>query len=226
MHNMIIYGYSKLAKEIAAVLLREGHHFTIIESDERSVKKAQEDGFSAHKSNLNRDENLINAGITKEVSTLFCMSENSNNNLFVTLSARALDKNLKIISLASSSQSEKKMLLAGANKAINPYEIGAQRLFRLLRKPTIFSVLDRILFSNTKIKFGEIKVKNGSSFIGVKLADIEAKSTLDIIVIGAQSKNHFIFDSSRSGYEVRQDDVIVVMGDVKHIEKLRIGELS
>lgn len=224
MHKMIIYGYSKLAKEIAKTLQKTKENFIIVESDEISIKLAKEDGYTAFVSNLNKDENLINSGITKGVNTLFCMSENSNNNLFVTLSARALDKNLKIISLSSSKQSDKKMLLAGANKAINPYEIGSQRLFRYLRKPIIFSVLDKILFSDTKVKFGEIKVEESSNIIGMKLSEIEKSSKLNIIVIGLESENRFIFDIHRINYLVKKDDVIVVMGDVEDIEKLK-GEL-
>ncbi len=225
MHKMIIYGYGKLAKEIALMLTKEGHGFIVVESDEETVKRAKKDGYNAFVSNLNQDENLISSGITKGVLTLFCMSINSNNNLFVTLSARALDKNLKIISLSSSKQSEKKMLLAGANKAINPYEIGSQRLFRYLRKPIIFSVLDKILFSNTKIKFGEIKVEEGLSIIGNRLSEIEKNSKLNIIVIGLERKSRFIFDTHRSNYHIQKDDVIVVMGDIKDIKKLK-GELS
>ncbi len=225
MHKMIIFGYGKLAKEIASMLEKEEHSFVVIESDEEAVKKAKDDGYNAFVSNLNQDENLISSGITKGVSTLFCMSKNSNNNLFVTLSARALDKNLKIISLSSSKQSEKKMLLAGANKSINPYEIGSQRLFRYLRKPIIFSVLDKILFSNTKIQFGEIKVKEGSSIIKNRLSEIEKSTKLNVVVIGLERKGNFIFDTHRSNYHIQKDDVIVVMGEVSDIEKLK-GELS
>jgi len=221
MHKIIIYGYSKLAQQIANLLVEKKYNFTIVENDKHSVQRAIEDGFKAYESNLNEDENLINSGITKGVMTLFCMSEDTNSNLFVTLSARALDKNLRIIALASSKQSEKKMLLAGADSVINPYEIGAQRLFRLMRKPTLFSVLDKILFSTTEIKFDEIKVEKNSSFIGLALDKISYDDSLNILLIGVQSKSEFIFDTNRNRYNVKEDDVIVVMGREEDIKKLK-----
>ena len=221
MHKMIIYGYSNLAEQIAGLLVEKGYNFRILENDKESVQRALDDGYKAYESNLNEDENLISAGITKGVQTLFCVSEDANSNLFVTLSARALDKNLRIIALASSKSSEKKMLLAGADSVINPYAIGAQRLFRMMRKPTLFSVLDRILFSTTKIKFDEIKVEKNSSFIGVELSQINSKSSDTILVIGIQNADEFIFDTNRTRYHVRENDVIVVMGRDEDIKKLK-----
>ncbi len=217
---MIIYGYSKLAQQIATVLLQKGYSFLILEQDKQSVEKALADGYDAYETNLLEDENLIKAGITKDVQTLFCISEDTNSNLFVILSARALDKKLRIIALASSKDSEKKMMLAGANSVINPYEIGAQRLFRFLRKPTLFSILDRILFSSTKIKFGEIKIKKGSSMIGVALNKIDLKTHLNLLIIGVQNNKKFFFDTKRSRYHIKEDDIIVVMGNEKEIKEL------
>ncbi len=220
---MIIYGYSKLAEQIAGLLIQKGYHFSILESDKESVQRALDDGYKAYESNLNEDENLISAGITKGIKTLFCVSEDANSNLFVTLSARALDKNLRIIALSTSKENEKKMLLAGADSVINPYEIGAQRLFRLMRKPTLFSVLDRILFSTTEIKFDEVKVEKNSSFIGIELAKITSENTLNILVVGIQSGEEFIFDTNRVRYHVGENDVIVVMGKEEDIKKFTIS---
>ncbi len=221
MNKMILYGYSKLAEQIASLLVQKGYHFTILENDQESVQRALSDGYKAYESNLNEDENLIHAGITKGVKTLFCVSEDTNSNLFVTLSARALDKNLRIIALASSKASEKKMMLAGANSVINPYEIGAQRLFRLMRKPTLFSVLDKILFSTTKIKFGELKVEKKSKFIGASLSLLVEESGLNILVVGVQRGDKFIYDTNRTRYDVVENDVIVVIGREEDIKSLK-----
>jgi len=223
---MIIYGYSKLAEQIATMLSHKGYSFLILEQDKLSVEKALADGYDAYETNLLEDENLIKAGITKGVQTLFCISEDTNSNLFVTLSARALDKKLKIIALASSTDIEKKMMLAGASNVINPYEIGAQRLFRFMRKPTLFSVLDRILFLSTKIKFGEIKVKKESYLVGVALNKIDLKTDLNLLIIGVQSNKNFFFDTKRSRYHIKEDDIIVVMGNEKEIKELTNQELS
>ena len=218
---IIIYGYSKLSSEVATVLSEKEYSFTIIEENEENVQKALDDGHNAYISNLSEDENLIKAGISKSVKTLFCMSEDFNNNLFVALSCRALDKNLVIISSASSKEDETKMLLAGANRVINPYEIGAQRLFRLMRKPTLFFALDKILFQNSEIKFAEIEIETNSNLIGKELTDISIDGDKNLLIVGLQSKDEFIYDTNRTGYNVSKNDVLVVMGKSKDIENFK-----
>jgi len=218
---IIIYGYSKLASEITSVLSKKKYKFIVIEDNKENVQKACDDGHRAYISNLSEDENLIKAGVTKSVKTLFCVSENFNNNLFVALSSRALDKNLVIISLASSKEDETKMLLAGANRVINPYEIGAQRLFRLMRKPTLFFALDKILFQNSDIKFAEIKIEIHSNLIGEELTDISKDGDKNLLIIGLQSKDKFIYDTNRTRYNIAKDDVLVVMGKDEDIKNFK-----
>ena len=132
--KIIIYGYAKTASVIVQTLhLRKDDFIFVVNSPEKA-KIAQEDGYKAILSDLSDDENLRKIGISKGVEMLFCMSKDYNQNLFVTLSARALDKELKIISLCATKEEGEKMILAGANHTINPYEIGARRLFRLIKK--------------------------------------------------------------------------------------------
>ncbi|MCH9814559.1 MAG: NAD-binding protein [Epsilonproteobacteria bacterium] len=224
MQKMIIYGYSKLAGEVAKLLKQKKYDFVILSNEQSQVQSAIESGHNAYEADLNDDDNLLKAGIGKSVSTFFCMSDDANSNLFITLSARALDKKLNIIALASNKESEKKMLLAGANRVFNPYEIGAQRLFRHMRKATVFSVLDRILFSSSKIKFGEVVITEESPFVGASLRTLDEEICDEILVIGVQSTDRFIYDTSRSRYHIVKDDVLVVMGEEMYIENLKRGD--
>ena len=132
--KIIIYGYAKTAFVIVQTLSLRKEDFIFVVNSPEKVKIAQADGFKAILSDLSDDENLLKIGISKDVKVLFCMSKDYNQNLFVTLSARVLDKELKIISLCGMKEEAEKMLLAGANYTINPYEIGAKRVFRLIKK--------------------------------------------------------------------------------------------
>ncbi len=132
--KIIIYGYAKTASVIVKTLHLRKEDSTFVVNSQEKAKWAEDNGYTAIFSDLSEDENLRNIGISKDVEILFCMSKDYNENLFVTLSARALDKELKIISLCATKEEGEKMILAGANHTINPYEIGARRLFRLIKK--------------------------------------------------------------------------------------------
>lgn len=132
--KVVIYGYAKTATEIVKVLHLKYDDFIFVVDDKVKAEEAKNDGFEAVVLNLGDDENLLMIGISQGVEMMFCVSKSYTQNLFVTLSARALDKELKIISLCSTKDEGDKMLLAGANHTINPYEIGARRIFRLMKK--------------------------------------------------------------------------------------------
>lgn len=218
MHAKILFfGFSKFAKEIAKLCKNKELSFMIIDSDAALVEKAKAEGYYAYTADLSDDNELIAAGITKEVTTLFCVSEEANQNLFITLSARALDPKLRIISLGATKESEKKLLLAGANKVFNPYEIGAKRLFRYMRKPTLFTILDQLLFGQSEIDFGEIVVNEKCAWNNLSLRTIDEKIGDGLVLIGVKSKDEFIFDTIRSQYCVKIGDVVVVMGDATEI---------
>ncbi len=152
------------------------------------------------------------------------MSSDHNANLFVTLSARNLDKKLTIISLASKKSEEQKILLAGANKVINSYEIGAHHIFRMIKKPTVFKTLDKIFLSFDSIKIAQIEILKNSFLDGVKFKDIDIEKKFNIIVIGVENirkKGKFIFNTKKINQKVDSNHILVVMGEAKNIEKLK-----
>jgi Trk K+ transport system NAD-binding subunit len=133
-HKVVIFGYAKTAKEIVKALHFKKEEYLFVVADAARVKEVEEDGFIAKVMDLSDDENLIMIGIGKDVEMLFCVSKSHHKNLFVTLSARNIDQELKIISLCATEDEASKMKLAGANHTINPYEIGARRISRLIKK--------------------------------------------------------------------------------------------
>jgi len=224
-NKIIIFSFSSIAMQIAKALSDKKYHIIIIEQDETLAKKAKANGFEVKDINLMDDQNLLEIGINNpEIKAFFCVSDDQNINLFVTLSARNINKNLKIISVSSTSADNKTMLLAGANKIINPYEIGALRIFRLLYKPYILDVLDNILFSESDIEIAEFTILKDSNFDGVYLDDLDIAQQYNLVILGIQDKelgDKFIFYSSGINHKLDFDDTLVVLGHKKDLEKLK-----
>jgi voltage-gated potassium channel len=222
MSKVIIYGYSNLGSKIANSLKKSKFEIIIVDYDEDNYNKAILDGFNAFNKELLLDDELIDIGIENNVKAFYCVSDSSNNNFFVTLSARNLNKNIKIISKASSKQDSKKMLLAGATKIINPYEIGALRMFRLLEKPIISHVLDEILFGDSLLNIEEFTIIEGSHLDGKYLNDFDFGKEFNIIIIGLTDKelsNEFIFNSYFKNHKIDIGDTLVAIGHRENLDK-------
>lgn len=215
-NKIVIFSFSPIAKQIAKVLSKKDYSIIVIEENTELITQAKEQGYSVKNLSLMKDENIILAGLdSKEVKAFFCVSEDKHINLFVTLSVRNINKDIKIISTSFNSEDKKTILLAGANKVINPYEVGALRIFRFLHKPLILDVMDNILFSDSNIQIAEFTIKENTIYDGLYLKDIKLSHENDIIILGIQDKEiseDFIFYSTGINHIINHGDTLVLLG--------------
>jgi len=224
--EIIIFSFSKLAIQIADILSQKGYKIIIIEEEKELAQEALALGYEVKQISLMDDKNIKSLNMNDNVRAFFCVSDNKNNNLFVTLSVRSIYPKLTIISVSFATQDNKTMILAGANKIINPYEIGALRIFRSLNKPYILEILDNILFSESNIEILEITIHKDSILDGVYLKNIQIIEEHNLILLGIQDKeiqDKFIFYSSNMNNKIDTGDTIVLLGkdiDLQNFTKL------
>lgn len=222
MSKVIIYGYEDLGSKIAKILKDVDYEVIIVDFDEENYQKALKDGFLSYKKNLLNDEELIEIGIKEDLEAFYCVSKNINNNFFVTLSARNLNKDIKIISKSSSEQDSKKMFLAGASNIINPYEIGALKIFRILEKPIISHVLNEIIFGNTNLNIEEFTISKDSFLNGRYLHEFNFSKDFDIVLVGILDEelgSNFIFNYHLNEHKIDEGDILVVIGYKNNLKK-------
>ena len=230
--NIIIYGYTVLGSQIASILNEKGYKITIISFEEEEIKKATRDGFDVQESTLLNDEDLIQIGVGDgNIDSMFCVSDSNKKNLFVTLSARNLDKKIKIISVSKSKSDAMKLQTAGATKVLNPNELGALRIYRYMTKPLMLRVLDQILFSNLDLNISEIYITKESSLNGAYFKELSLHKKFNILLLGIMDKelgDNFIFNTKGINHKIDEGDILVVLGkssDLKdYKEKLEGAE--
>lgn len=213
--KIIIYGYESLGSKVAKLLAKKDYEVIVVDSDLDNYKKALEHGYTSYHYDLMEDTQLLELGIQDDVDTIFCLSKEENNNLFVVLSCRNLNKKLKIISVATDKQNGKKMLLAGASKILNPYEVGALRIFRLLHRPLILEVLDNILFNKSDLKVIEFLIEKDSSLNGKYVDELDFSKVYNLVLVGIMDKElseKFIFNSSGINHKIDEGDTLVLIG--------------
>lgn len=224
MIKVVLFGYSKTGREIAKILKDDEYDFSIIEEDPLKVSEAKMDGYDCWHTNLKDDIVLEEIGIGKDVDVLFCASNDDSLNLFVTLSARNLDKNLKILTLIYKKDDEKKMLLAGANRTISPYDVGAIKAYRIIDKPKVSKVLNLFSSHSNKLSISEIEVPKNSILDGVYFKDVDIFKKHNLIFLGILDReldDKFIFFSQGINHKIDAKDVLVVIGSKSDIKKFK-----
>jgi len=215
---VLIFGYSKLGAEIALKLQEENYDFVIVEPIESVRQFAINDSYTKNIFDYEcyDDAQLLKLKIDKsEIETLFCVHNDFNRNLFVTLSARNLNPSLRIMALANDHHEEKKLKLAGATVTINPSETAGLRIFRQLDKPISLGILDGILYGDFGFVIKEIEIKTGSVLQGKLSKRLDELERFHLIALGIQDKEisqEFIFASRGINHKLDVGDILVVLG--------------
>lgn len=225
MSRVVVFGYGKSGRDIAKELTLMDFEVAILDMDEELHKKAVADKFESYCDTVIDDELLTTIGIGYSVDALFCMSKVNVDNLFVTLSARNLSKELKIITIVNNQNDEKRMLLAGANRTLNPYSVGAMFVYKLLDKPQILDVVEDILLKNEGLDLAEIPIPEGSFLDKQKLVDVDVDSISDVILLGFMDSvdgvESFVFLAQSFNHVLDVGEKLVVIGKSDGIEEFK-----
>jgi voltage-gated potassium channel len=189
-NHIIICGFGRNGKQAARKLLAYKKPFVIIERNRDIVEKFQEDDIPFIFGNANEDETLIEAGIER-ASTLISALPSDADNLFVVLSARQINENLRIISRASEETSYNKLKLAGANNVILPDKIGGDHMASLVVIPDLIEFIDNLgIVGERNINVEEVQVNKLYDAKEIKtIKDLDLRKKTGCTVIGFKDEN-------------------------------------
>jgi len=117
--------------------------FVVIEKNKELIEKFQSELVSFVYGNTSEDDILLQAGIERATTLILALPSDADN-LFVVLTARQINKTMRIISRASQEATYKKLKLAGANIVILPDMIGGDHMASLVVVTDLIEFIDNL----------------------------------------------------------------------------------
>jgi voltage-gated potassium channel len=219
--KIAIFGFNKFGEKIATTLKRQ--NALIVVFDEEEKEKAKEKLFDVIELNEISDNELKKI---EEIDYAICALDDEEKNLFLVLSLKELFPNLKVVAKVNFKENEYKYKLAGADKLLNPYEIIANRIMTILKKPLTLKVIEEIIFTDSKLSFSEIEIPENSFLEGKALKDVykEIQNIYNLLIIGIVDKeisDDVIFVTKGINHILNYKDILVVAGDIDEIERFK-----
>ncbi|MEI6744323.1 MAG: NAD-binding protein [Methylococcaceae bacterium] len=216
MKRIVVFGYSVMSLEAMSRLPKDDCSILFIAANEVEAASVSEKGFETQIIDFKNDDDLSLVGIGTNVDIIFCFYPTDSDNVFLTISARAMDKDLIIIAIVDDSESEGKLLAAGANKIIDPYEICGRKVHEMLTKPDISDILDHTVFGRHDLNIAQIEIPAESFLEGVMVSELDLDNEqYNLILIGVVDKelgDQLHFTNGETDHELNAGDVLVVMG--------------
>ncbi len=226
MKKIVVFGYNSLSYEAISRLDQKSHDILIIETDPSLKKLASKRGFKTENIDFRSDEDLKSIGIGHDVNIIFCFLPQDSANVFLTLSARAIDKNLDIIAIVESAQASEKLIAAGANKIIDPYQICGQKIHELIKKPDITNIIDHTVFGRDDLHIAEVIIPIGSYLENTYSSKLSLNEQFNLVLIGIVDKelgDNLHFAIGEKDHKLDAGDIIVVLGPSREIKAFKQG---
>lgn len=220
--HIIVCGYGKIGWEVCTRLEFMGEKFIVIDSDIDKISEALGRGYIAAVGEATDDEILERAGIANAKGLISAISDDSAN-VYLVLTARSLNDKLRIIARGAGEQSTKKMLRAGANKVVSPYEIGARRMAALMTRPEIVEFYEAFSpGSEFGLHLEKIILEPSSKLIGKKLNESYIKrDTNGALVLAIEKKGQSILINPDAQTILEENDMFLAIGNDSQITLLR-----
>lgn len=129
------------------------------------------------------DGTLQDAGLDR-ARTLVVALDTDADNLYVTLSARALRPDLFIVARARNDSAEPKLIQAGANRVVNPQRIGGARMAALALSHNVADFLDVVMHDGSlEFRLDDVAVAAGSPLEATTLRDAHLRGRTGALVL-------------------------------------------
>ena len=186
--HVIICGFGRNGRQAAHILKKHHQRFVVIEQDSGLTQSLQHRHSDLIlNGDATQDEWLNKAGIARASALITTLPQDADN-VFIVLSARNLNAQLRIISRASDDGSDTKLKIAGADNVIMPDKVGGAHMASLVTKPDVIEFIDSITGQDAEhinleeivleyipatlehktLKDLEVRNKSGANIIGIK----------------------------------------------------------
>lgn len=223
-NHVIVCGIGTTGRHIATELRAVGVPFVVIDSDRERLDELNaefEDTLRFVHGNATDDHVLELAGIVRARGVISALNDDKAN-LFVTISARALNPNTRIVAKSIEPSTEAKLRRAGADSVVAPNYIGGVRLFSEMVSPKTVAFLDRIVQFGSGISVGleAIDIPPESPLVGKRLAETNIREKGALVVAVHRADGDYVYNPG-SEHSLEAGDSLIVLADSSDIAALR-----
>ena len=220
--HFIICGAGEVGHHVVQELLKTRNSFVVIDQDDEHLEKIRQLGeFPVLRGDAADEDTLSTAGLAYARGLASVLSEDRDN-LMVTVTARQMNPNVRIVARCAEARMAGKLIRAGANTAVSPNTIGGLRLASELVRPHVVGFLDMMLKEESKtLRVEEIVIGAQSPWAGKTIHGTEIHKRFELLALALRKPDGKTHYNPHGSSPLDVGDVVLVMGDVDMIWKAR-----
>lgn len=138
----------------------------VVDDDPEHIEAAEAKGLTVIRGDATDEDDLEKAGIRSAAVLVAALSTDAEN-LYIVMSARNRNPDVRIVARCHSARAAAKLTQAGADRVINPEEIGANRMLAFATRPMVSDFLDVMLHDHdVEFELDEVHVETDATVEG------------------------------------------------------------
>lgn len=225
--HYIVCGYGRMGRQIIRDLQDREEPFVLVDSNEDMEPILLEANIPYVIGDATNDDTLYDAGVERARGIVSALSSDAGN-VMTVLTARELNPRLFIVARAVRTESESKLRRAGANRVVNPYQIGGHRITLSLLRPAVHDFLDHIFHfgDGREIDIGQMHIRPHSEIEGKTIATSGLRDEYDVNILAMREPNGKLMITPNPGTKIKAHSELIIIGPPQAIYKLERESLD
>jgi voltage-gated potassium channel len=221
-NHILICGYGRNGQQVARELKAQNHQFVVIDQNHEVIIKNLDKAGGFIEGDATQDEILIKANVATAKALITTLPVDADN-LYVVLTARALNPGIEIISRASNESSETKLRMAGVDNVVMPERVGGSHMANLVTRPDIIEFLDHVsVLGEDPTSLEEYQCPEHRDGISVKtIGEYAFRKTTGANIIGFKTPDGRFILNPAPETKVIPGSKLFVLGTKEQIEKMK-----
>ena len=218
--HYIICGYGRVGQQIGSEFRAAGAQYVVVDFHEDALGAARERNDYFIEGDGTDEDDLDAAGLAR-ARGLVASSDSDADNLYITLSARAVRPDLLVVARASNAAAAKKLRIAGADRVVQPYSSAGLQMANLVLKPQVAAFLDVVSTAEgEELRFEEIEVPERCGAAGRTIRELRVRDSTGAMVVAIR-KQDGTFDATPSPDALFEPgDVVIGVGTADELRRL------
>ena len=216
--HIVLCGWGQVGQSIYRTLRAEGRDVVVV--DRGSDLAESVGGFNVI-GEATDDEVLRQAGVDRAAGLVVALNSDADNT-YVTLSGRSMNPSLFIVTRANSAAAAPKLQQAGADRVVNPHEIGGTRMASFMMQPNVADFLGETMHDGRlEVRLGEFEVGGTSALDGASIANSGLTQATGMSVLAIRRADGTFVQSPGPSTTLNQGDIPIVLGTSEQHEALQ-----
>ncbi len=217
--HAIVCGWGRVGRAVGTYLAGLGTKVVVVDRSPDRVATVPP-GIRSLTGDVTDDDVLREAGIMRAGSLIAAIDTDAEN-VYVTLSARALRPDLIIVARARNEDSESKLLRAGATRVVNPQRIGGQRMAAAAQQPNVVEFLEVVMHDGSlEFRLEEVTVGAGSALTGRTLRETELGDSTGALVLALRNPDGAFMTNPSLNTRIVAGSVLIAIGTEQQLAAL------